>query len=173
MVMKWLTEHMDEMSELGEVAVSELRPWNFVSTVNQSARAITAFKRMVSEDVSGLAVVDDTNKICDVITVRDLRGIDSISTTFRWLYNTTGYFKKQVRDRDADTLAITPKAPVTMNTDATLNDLLKNYVDKWVHRVFIVNQSKNLVDVISELDVLTYILGLKTSESANDDFWGY
>ena len=165
MIMKFFEKHVREHAEFGDVAIREIRPYNYVSSINQEKQAIAGFRRLLDEDISAMAIVDDENKIVDVLSVRDLKGIDTKTHTFRWLWNTAGFFKDQIRNKDA----FVAYAPITLKPSNTLSDLLDKLQDNFIHRVFITTYSDLLVDVVSESDVIGYVLGLQTSETVEEE----
>jgi hypothetical protein len=63
------------------------------------------------------------------VSIRDLRGINTETLTFRFLWNTIDFFKDQVRAKYPDT----PLIPISVSPNSTLEQLLRLFVDQVTH----------------------------------------
>lgn len=166
MCMKFLRDHIIANPEFGEVSIRDLRPYNYVSSINMNKQAIAGFRRLLDEDITAMAIVDDDNKIVDVLSMRDVRTVDTKSHTFRWLWNTCTFFKDQLRNKDS----FVSYTPITLKPTNNLTEVLDKLNDEFIHRVFITTFSDLLIDVVSESDILGYVLGLQTSQTTEEEF---
>jgi CBS-domain-containing membrane protein len=152
----WLLRNVDKMSrEMRNEKAFNIRPWNIVATMPVTRRAVHAFKLMKDENLTSVGIVDDNFRLVDVLSTRDLRGINPDSLTFRFLWNTIDFFKDQVRDRSPSV----PARPVTVSANSTLEQILRAYQSNKIHRVFVLSESdRQPIDVISQTDILRYVV---------------
>lgn len=157
MILRWLLNNIDDMApSLKNAKCFDIRPFNLVTTIPISKRAIDAFKILKNEGITGVAAVDTAGRVADVISCRDLRGINPDSNTFRFLWNTIDFFKDQVRENYPDT----PTRPVTISPNSTLESILRTMVDNKIHRLFVVSDTgdRRPLDLISATDILQYMI---------------
>jgi len=160
-LIKWLWENRECMSqELLNTSISQIRPYNFVTSIQASRRALEAFKIMQQQNISAIAVVDEKGSLVDVISERDLRGVQPESMTFRFLWNRIDFYKSKIKLNYPNA----PLDPVHVPQSATLKDVLSKMVSKNVHRVFVTSEihmahgGLRPLDVISQGDILNFFL---------------
>lgn len=157
MICKWFLDNIDKMPQsLRETKAYNIQPFNLVSTIPVSRKAVDAFRILKNQQLSSVAVVDAKNKLVDVISSRDLRGIRPESLTFRFLWNTIDYYKNQIRQSNAEV----PKSPICVTAESSLERVLREMVSNKVHQVFLVDNERSMrpIDVISMTDVLRFIM---------------
>lgn len=147
----WLASRSDwVLGEIASMTVDDFRlGYREVATINHNENAIngplvqvlfacclshpvSAFMKMYKLDVSGLAVVDDSDTVIGNISVSDLKEINYGANMFRRLYVSCGTFL----NRKTEGYAI-PKL-VYANRSTTIKETLERFRDNRVRRVYIV-----------------------------------
>ena len=93
MIISLLDQHLDRMGSLATGhTVEEIMPGliDELRCVQETDMALTAFKSMVTHNVSGLAVVNSKGELVDTISVRDLRGMGATAEQWTSLWNNVG-----------------------------------------------------------------------------------
>jgi len=147
-----------------------------VLAVKESQRAIDAFRLMANKRVNGLAVLNDSGFIVDVISVRDIRGMGTDGAKWWRLFEPVSSYKALTR---AAFPQQTPRRPLYVTANDTLERVIHLMDDGNIHRVFEVIPIKDTSDtsvaprpfgglpsplkphhVIAQRDVIRYILTL-------------
>ncbi len=110
-----------------------------VRTVRPETSAKEALQLLVDHHISGLAVVDESNKIVGVLSEKDLLGV----------------FSSTERNIKVASL-MTPK-PVMCSVDASLVDVFDCLMSHDFRRVLI-HEKKKLVGLISRSDLMPVVL---------------
>jgi CBS domain-containing protein len=127
-----------------------------VLSVTENVIAMHAFKLMVEQNVSGLAVVNAEGKITGAISIRDLKAMSADGRLFWRLYQPLKeYLAKVNLETPADGR---PRRVVTVKPTDTLETAIRLLAEKRVHRVFIVDNEMKPVGVLSLKDVLLEII---------------
>jgi len=129
-----------------------------VYTIHEDAVAMDAFKMMVEREVSGLAVIDSDGKLTGTISVRDLKAISVDARMFWRLYQTVKNFLLKIRKENNETGGDRPRTVVTVKPSDTLETVVKKLAENDIHRIFIVDEHKKPIGVISLKDVLYEII---------------
>lgn len=90
MVISLLDQHLDRLGALASAhTVEEMCPglYDELRLVHETDMALSAFKLMVSNNVSGLAVVNAAGELVDTISVRDLRGMGATAENWTNLWS--------------------------------------------------------------------------------------
>jgi len=158
MLIEWLADNVQLMSEqMRNTPVHVIKPYSWVIAVNEDQPVLAAFKIMQKRSVSGIAVLDYRDRIVDVVSARDLRGLGSSSLSFAGLLSSVKALKETVRKQyPAQTPA---KVQVVTGTD-TFEELLLCMATNKVHRVFVVRSRESAapINTISQTDVLRFVL---------------
>jgi len=133
----------------------QLRNYTNVLSIRQTEPAIDAFRLMATRSVEGLAVVDESDRVVDCISVSDLRGLDPRQPNFWKLYDSVTDFKSYVRKAYPFS---TPIAALTVRRDDTFGDVIRKMATKKIHRVFVVSDTGRLIDIVTQTDVLNFVL---------------
>lgn len=112
-----------------------------VVAARRTQTAGSAFVSMLEHRVSGLAVVDDQNKLVGNISATDLKMIGYNGQLFLKLFLTVGEF---TGNRAA--LYVTPQH--------TIADVIKLFSEKRVHRLYVCQGDREILGVISLVDLL-------------------
>jgi len=129
-----------------------------VYTVHQDSLAIDAFRMMAEKNVSGLAVIDDDGKLVGALSVRDLKTMSTDGRMFWRLFQTIKNFILKVRRENNEKDGDRPRTVVTVKAFDTLESVIKKLAEHNIHRIFIVDDHKKPVGVISLKDVLLELL---------------
>jgi len=156
-IIAYLSQHLDQ---LGPAINKTLKELNFekkeVISIDHNRPAIDAFKLMVEKRVSGLAVLDSDKKIMANISARDLRSIQQDAQLFGRLYYSVGEFVSHVRQ--ANYRAVHPSICCTF--DDTFQKIIMRLAAARIHRIFVVDENRHPISVISLHDILAKILEL-------------
>jgi len=159
-VIDYLAKHV---SQLGPSIQKTLKELNFekkaVISIDHSKPAIDAFRLMVENRISGLAVLDSNKKLMANISARDLRSIQQDARLFERLYYSVGEFVSHVRQ--ANYRAIHPSICCTF--DDTFQKIIMRLAAARIHRIYVVDENRHPISVISLHDVLAKILELDNS----------
>ena len=119
-----------------------------VHSLKSSERAIDGFSKMVENNVSGLAILNDDDTLCNVLSAKDLKQVQGSS--FSTVFLPVGKFLDEKIKRQ--------KKFVSVKKDSTLKEVMKEFVDLKIHRLFIVDDNNKVVGVITGSDVVAAIL---------------
>jgi CBS domain-containing protein len=158
-VLRWLHKHLDIMGTIKHKAVGDcpsvMKP---VIHVTEGSDTLKAFQTMFDDNISGVAVVDDSGKLTNTLSIRDLKTIGTDARLFWRLRQTVHNFIRKVRHEG---VGERPRSVVFATRDDTLAKVIQEMVDHKIHRVFVVDDrhTKKPVGIVSIRDVLLEILG--------------
>jgi len=115
-----------------------------VEKVLDSQIVVDAFKTIIDKKVSGLAVVDAQGNLIGDVTATDLQRIKSDSLHKFWLS------VNEYLDLSHST------GPACVVSTTTVEELVKKIIESKLHRVYIVNDKKEPIGVISLIDLIEY-----------------
>eukprot|EP01118_Nematostelium_gracile_P017374 TRINITY_DN739_c0_g1_i1.p1 TRINITY_DN739_c0_g1~~TRINITY_DN739_c0_g1_i1.p1 ORF type:complete len:371 (-),score=125.35 TRINITY_DN739_c0_g1_i1:85-1107(-) len=154
-----INKNMDLLGEKKDKPVSALESYyERVISIDENALAMDAFRTMIEKNVSGLAVLDADGKLSSTISLRDLKTISTDSRMFWRLYQTVHNFLLKVRRENTETGGDRPRTIVTVKPTDTLQTCIQKLADQKFHRIFIVDDAKKPVGVISLKDILKEII---------------
>jgi len=157
-VIQFLYEHMSDLEKLGithrkvKSCLSHLPGSSTVHTVNSKQIALEAFMMLVQKNVSGIAVVDDNNVLVGCLSASDIKG----STYDKMFENIRKSVEEFMTDKTNRFSKLWP-APVAVAPDASLKAVLCQLAEKKIHRVFVVDEHKKPVGVISLCDLISFL----------------
>ena len=125
-----------------------------VVCAHMGQKAIEAFDLMIKENVSGIAVVDDEGKIHGNLSLRDLKAMSTDGRLFWRLYQPMHTFLDKLRKEDEQR----PRRVQTVTVNSTMEDVINALAELQIHRVYIVDDMKKPIGVISLKDVLLEIM---------------
>jgi len=151
---KFIHKNLPLLGAKGKMRVDEMTGLSKqVFTIGTYEDAIIAFDRMIQHKVSGLGVVDVTGKLVDNISVRDLKAISSDCRLFWRLYQTVGNFLQKIKTEKSR-----PHSIITCKESDTLEDVITRLVYHNIHRLFVVDEEKKPVSVVSLRDVIRELI---------------
>jgi len=115
-----------------------------VEKVLDSQIVVDAFKIIIDKKVSGIAVVDAQGNLIGDVTATDLQRIKSDSLHKFWLS------VNEYLDLSHST------GPACVVATTTVEELVKKIIESKLHRVYIVNDKKEPIGVISLIDIIEY-----------------
>jgi len=157
-IVKFLNTNISIVGEKSKTPV-HLIPGSVRSVIsmNQQRTAIEGFKKMMEQRVSGIAVVDDEGKLVGNMSLRDLKAISPDGRLFYRLYESIKNFMQKVRKEYAE-LDGRPRTPVHLNLTDTLEMAIKLLAEHDIHRIYITDNDKKPIVVLSLKDILLYII---------------
>lgn len=164
MVCRWFLDNIEHLPKsLLDTKCSDIRQYNLLATLPVSNKAIDAFRLIHTKHLGGCAVVDSKGDLVEVMSSRDLKGINPDSLVFKSLWDDIATFKDQVRQSYPDV----PASPVTVAPNDSFEHILKTMMQKRLHRVFVVAEesrgSRKVVDCVSLVDLVTFVLDTITA----------
>lgn len=155
-IIDFIFSHSRRLGSAGKIPLSQIRPYNVVARINENKMAISAFQVMDSRirSLNGVAVVDDRGTLTDVISTHDLRGLVPGGLDFNMMWKTVREFKNHVRANFDNVKSL----PVSVPRSATFEEIITKMAGNKVHRVFVVDAAGAPVDVISQTNVLRFML---------------
>jgi len=151
-VIRWLASRSEYA--LGDIATATLEDTRLgfcdLVTVNKNEKALNAFTKMYSYNLSGIAVVDGTDTVVGNISVSDLKDIGYAANMFKRLTVTCGTFLNRKIEG-----ANLPKL-VSATRSSTVKEVLGMYKDNDIHRVYVVTaEFHKPLGVITLTDMLS------------------
>jgi len=122
---------------------------NNVIHVKENDRVIEAFKLMIINKVSGVAVVNDQNQIIGQISSSDIQNISKTGEMVQRLYETYAPYRKILVEKYQ-----APEKLITVLSGTQFSELLDVIVKNRLHRIFVVGENNILESVISLTDLL-------------------
>uniref|UniRef100_A0A6B2LC67 CBS domain-containing protein n=1 Tax=Arcella intermedia TaxID=1963864 RepID=A0A6B2LC67_9EUKA len=130
--------------KLSELGIKE-KP---VVSISTGTSALEGFKTMSLENVPAVAVVDAEKRIVANLSASDLRGINE-RILKKVVSPVTDYLKECYQNI---------RAPLVVTLDATLDEALDVIISEGIHRLWVVNQDKQVVGVLSLTDIIKLFL---------------
>jgi len=148
-IVKFLKEK-NVLGELGSKTIKELGLGSTnVISVTPNQRVIEAFKKIVINKVSGIAVVDENSRLVGQISSSDLKCISETGEMIKRLYETYNSYRQVLVEKYN-----APIQMITVGQDITFAKLVDILVENKIHRAFVVKDNNILVSVITLTDVL-------------------
>jgi len=156
-VIKILDKNLNMLGEKKNKPVMKLdNYYERVVSVHEDSVAMDAFRLMVEKDITGVAVIDNEGKLTGTVSIRDLKAISTDTRMFWRLYQTCKNFLLKVKS--GETTGDRPRSPVTVKATDTLEIVIKKLNEHNIHRVFIIDDAKRPIGVISLKDILLEII---------------
>jgi CBS domain-containing protein len=125
-----------------------------VVSVTEDQKAIDAFQLMNEKDVTAVAVVSpDDGHLKATLSIRDLKTMSADARLFWRLYQKINNFIRHLRE-DYQKKHNRPRTIVSVKDSDTLEHVVNVCADNGIHRVFIVDENKKPIGVISLKDIL-------------------
>lgn len=155
-VLHFLQQNIDKIGPKVDKPLSDMNVVKEVIHIKDSQPAIDAFNLMVKEAISGVAVVDDKGHIVGALSVRDLKVMAPDGGLFWRMYGTAKSFLEKLHAEYAGS-----GRPATVQT-CTVNDTLKDIITRLaankIHRLFVVNNQKVPIGVVTLKDVMMEVI---------------
>jgi len=121
-----------------------------VISTNENEIVLDAFKRMHELAISGLAIVDNDGHLTGNLSPRDLKAISPDGRMFWRLFETTKNFLAKVRKE----AIVRPRGVVFVKPNDTLETAIQKLAENNIHHIFVVDENKKPIGVISLKDIL-------------------
>lgn len=160
-----IRQTMHLLGAFAELPVDECMRKDVITMNINQHKAIDAFRQMIKSRISTIALVDDNDKLCGCISLRDLRGVGASGENFQRLFWTIKQFKEAcVREFPAlapPTHWTNSKTPSSARyveySEATMGDVVKAMVDGLMNSIFVMDQGE-LIGVITQRELLLCLL---------------
>jgi len=154
-VINFVSQNIDQFGTVVTKTLAELRLGSSpVVSVDIDGRVKDAFRLIVEKKVSAVAVVDSTLTLIATLSVRDLRTLSGEARLLEKLNMKIRDFLGAIVDPNIDIM----NPAICCTVKDTLSVALSKLAATRVHRIFIVNDSKKPVAVISLSDILGALL---------------
>jgi predicted transcriptional regulator len=153
-IVAWLAQHQSAISDFSKKKLKEIRMGRKeVVTVTVDTLAIDAFRLMAEKRISGVGVVDHDGTLFTNISMKDIKVIAK-DALFTKLYYTTldfvRYMRSQIIEAKAAVMAVTP--------ESTVWEVLKKFEAWKVHRIYIIDERKSPIGVVSLQDIVAALV---------------
>mmetsp|Transcript_24448 Transcript_24448/g.34270 ORF Transcript_24448/g.34270 Transcript_24448/m.34270 type:complete len:334 (+) Transcript_24448:57-1058(+) len=151
-VVRLIWNHMHKFSVYNKSLAELHLAFKDVYTIGKSKKVIEAFQVIRSKGVSGIAVVNKHGKLIGNISASDLKQIGSNSDLLHHLFVSTKDYLKYFLGVDR-----IPK-PYCVQPSATLEEALGLIIKTRAHRIYVVDEERHPIGVISLTDILKVVL---------------
>jgi CBS domain-containing protein len=127
-------------------------------TDDEDTPCLDAFKKMVHNNVSAIAITNKKGQLIGTISETDIRQIGYDFKFFFYLSFSCKEFLNHIRIYDATRTIPDSEDPVCVKSTATLADVLKKVNFYNIHRVFVVDADRKPTGVVSLSDITAAIL---------------
>eukprot|EP00026_Physarum_polycephalum_P011375 Phypoly_transcript_11594.p1 GENE.Phypoly_transcript_11594~~Phypoly_transcript_11594.p1 ORF type:complete len:354 (+),score=33.19 Phypoly_transcript_11594:11-1072(+) len=149
-IAQYLSQNKDKFSDLASLTISQLQlsGADNVYTVEENTPSVNAFAYMAEKGVRGLAVVNKDGQFVDAINSYDTKGLvhgdvfsDLRQPVLRYLSKSRILLNRNLE-------------PVVCTPEDTLATMLDKMAQEKVYRVFVIDENKKPVSVVSLRDIL-------------------
>jgi len=143
-VLKFLFKHTSNLTDIMTKRLAELglHEGKVISISNEQT-LMKAFSKILTNNITGLAVVDSHGQLVNNISASDLKGITM-----------TSFYKLEIPIHEALLYNPNKLEPVTCNKHNTLGEIMGIIEKTGVHRIFVVDEDNKPVNVITLTDIL-------------------
>jgi len=156
-LIEFLSKNLEHLGGIRQKPIGQMKDiTKEVITIKESETAMTAFQTMINKNISGLAILNDEGKLAGSISLRDLKVISTDGRLFWRLYQNLTFFIQRVKhESSADDR---PRTIVFCRMEDTFETVLKKLLDHRVHRIFITDNERKPIGVISLKDLLMELI---------------
>jgi CBS domain-containing protein len=147
----YLADHLIKF-DFAKKTVGELKLGlrDTVICVKDTDLTVAAFNAMRKNRVSGVGVVNASGLLIGVLSVTDLRSVGYDEHLFKRLYSTVAEFLKVAHRHNSHK----PQSVITVSAENTVGDVFALFSKYSIHRLYVVDELKKAIGVISLGDVL-------------------
>jgi len=150
-IVRFLGQHVSKF-DFGSLSIKRTNlGLQTVVSVNQSEKVTKALELIKEKKVSAVAVVDDNGVLVGNFSATDLKligygtDVTSVARPDQTLKNFVGKVKKSLGEG---------KYPISVERQATTAAVIKEFAKTNVHRIYVVDDEKKPVGVISLVDII-------------------
>jgi len=157
-LVEFLLQNNDKLTPTMAKQVEQWEPRVNLVEIKMNQFVIEAFKTIFDKQVSGVAVTNDEGELVGNISASDVKHlrVQPIGELIHDLYQPIKHFmniRSSMKERVM--MANLPKSdPIFVTKTNTMEEVLQQIVSNGVHRVFVVDDNKKPMDVISLRDIL-------------------
>jgi len=148
------------LSHLGPNMNKSLKELGFlpkqVIAIEYNRRAVDAFKLMAEHRISGVPVLDIERKLMANVSARDLRSLQHDARLFKRLFHSVSEFVSAVRQSETDVM----HPSISCTFDDSFQKVVLKMAATRIHRIYVIDEHRCPVSVVSLHDVLLKILEL-------------
>jgi CBS domain-containing protein len=149
-----LLKEKDAFAHIASKTIEELNLCNKpLISVKEGDRVIEAFKLMVTNNVSGVAVINDKQQLVGQISSSDIKCISLTGEMVPRLYETYHHYRKILIQKYK-----APEITITVPLKANLSEVLETIINNRLHRVFLIGKDDHAAGVISLTDILKLLV---------------
>jgi len=143
-VVRFLFRNAKKLNNLMTKKISELKMGSGkVISIRNDCTLMKAFSKIITNNITGLAVVNQNGKIVNNISASDLKGI-----------TLTSFYKLEIQIHEVFLYHPSKLPPVTSTGNTTLLEVLEMIEQTGVHRVFEVDEENKPIAIITLTDIL-------------------
>ncbi|GAM19569.1 hypothetical protein SAMD00019534_027440 [Acytostelium subglobosum LB1] len=145
----WVYDNVEKLGSRRSRKVSQINAANqYVMSVLEDEQVIDAFKLIKIMGVGGVAVIQENGTLVGNLSARDIKKIGNAGENWKRLFSPVFEFI----DRE----------PITCSLDDTLEDILEIFVNKSVHRVYIVDEMFKTIGVVTLRDIIGELMPMSS-----------
>jgi CBS domain-containing protein len=152
-VLEFMRKNLDKMGSIKNKPISQFgdisKP---VITIGQDALAYDAFIKMHTQQVHGIAVLDDKQHIVGALSVRDLKLVVEDQMFSHLLETCKTFIQKLGEDLKR------PSHTITIKQTDTMQKAIELLVEHKLHRLFVVDGQKHVLGVVGLKELLLEII---------------
>jgi CBS-domain-containing membrane protein len=153
-VVAWLAKHAEFLGTLGSETIQTLSlGLKDVVSVKAEDLALDAFRLMNKHRVNAVAVLETDGTLMTTLSAKDIKVLDD-DALFTKLYKSTIEFVSVARSHELDTTA----PAMSSHLSTSFKEVILKLGASRRHRVWITNDKKELLGVISLKDVIVVLL---------------
>jgi len=150
---------LEETIPYGKQTLRELNlGFKTVISIQGSQLAWDAFKLMIDQKVSAVAVVDDKGVVVGSLSNSDIKFLGYHVDYFDMLGRSVSNYLDALRIYDANRTIPPNRDPVVCKELTTLRDVINTVCFYRIHRIYIVDDEGKPIGVVSLLDILKQVL---------------
>jgi len=150
---------LEETIPYGKQTLRELNlGFKTVISIQDSQLAWDAFKLMIDQKVSAVAVVDDKGVVIGSLSNSDIKLLGYRVDYFEMLGRSVSNYLKALRLYDVSRTIPPNRDPVVCKETNTLHELINTVCYYRIHRIYIVDDERKPIGVVSLLDILKQVL---------------
>jgi len=150
-VINFLYKNVDQFPDTAAIKVKDSFVPSTVISIEADKTALDAYRLMVSNKVSGVAVVDKEGKLFGSISASDLKG-SLESNLFHDLYLPIALYLEKGTPEFQRNLS---QSPVSCTLETNIYELLHKLASNHIHRLFVVDSDRKPIGVYSLCDIIS------------------
>lgn len=152
-VLEYMKKNMDKMGTIKNKQIGQFGDvLKQVVSIHQDQLAYDAFIKMHTQQVHGIAVIDDKQHIVGALSVRDLKLVLEDKMFSHLLEPCKTFIQKLGEDLKR------PSHTITVKTTDTMQKAIELLVEHKLHRLFVVDGQKHIAGVVGLKEIMMEII---------------